>query len=152
MGGTYEEVHGDHVIVRQKERSISVALCYPDVDQNINTVEIDLVDVRAADSILVKYDKDRDGWSIMQASKFEWEPDDEVCDPDWQEVAFIQAWGRKPPDWTDRAIEAIERCDQVCYDVARHHCQQFDNVKHTSWFIEKVAERLKRDAERATLP
>jgi gentisate 1,2-dioxygenase len=37
----------------------------------------------------------RDGWAILQASTFEWSADDEVCDPDWQEVAFVQAWGRE---------------------------------------------------------
>jgi hypothetical protein len=152
MGGTYEKVHGDHVIVRQQDRRISVALCYPDVEQNINAVEIELVDVRAADSILVSYDKGRDGWSIKQASKFEWEPGDEVCDPDWQEVAFIQAWARQPPDWTDRAIEAIERGDNICLELARAHGVQLDSVRQSSWFIEQVAKRLKRDAERATLP
>jgi len=90
---TYEELNRDHV--QQKGRTINVSLWYPDVNQNINSVEIDLFDVRAADSILVSYDKDRDGWSIKQASKFHWESDDEICDPDWQEVAFVQAWARK---------------------------------------------------------
>lgn len=92
---TYEKLHGDHVT--QKGRTISVALCYPNLDKNLNAVEIELVDVRAADSILVSYDKERDGWVIKQASTFEWDPDDEECDPDWQEVAFIQAWGREKP-------------------------------------------------------
>ena len=50
---------------------------------------------RAADDIRISYDSDRDGWKIEQASIFEWEADDEICDPDWQEVAFIQAWARE---------------------------------------------------------
>ena len=39
-----------------------------------------------------------DGWKIEQASTFSWSADEKVCDPDWQEVAFIQAWGREKPD------------------------------------------------------
>lgn len=58
------------------------------------SVEIDLVCVRAADSIRIEYDFERDGYSIKQASKFEWAEDDEVQDPDWQEVAFVGAWAR----------------------------------------------------------
>lgn len=57
-------------------------------------VEIDLVCVRAADSIRVEYDFERDGYSVKQASKFEWDEDDEEQDPDWQEVAFVEAWAR----------------------------------------------------------
>jgi gentisate 1,2-dioxygenase len=53
------------------------------------------MDVRAADSIRISYDHERDGWKIEQASTFEWEANDTVCDPDWQEVAFVQAWGRE---------------------------------------------------------
>lgn len=92
---TFEKLHRDHVT--QKGRTITVALYYPNLDKNLNAVEVQLVDVRAADSILVSYDKERDGWSIKQASIFEWDIDDEECDPDWQEVAFVQAWGREKP-------------------------------------------------------
>lgn len=90
---TYEKLHGDHVAAYG--RTIDVALCYPNSGNNINAVEVSLVDVRAADSIRIMYDKDRDGWSIKQASRFQWDVDDEERDPDWQEVAFIQAWGRQ---------------------------------------------------------
>ena len=51
--------------------------------------------MRAAHGIRATYDFERDGWKIEQASTFSWEGNDEVCDPDWQEVAFIQAWGRQ---------------------------------------------------------
>ena len=44
---------------------------------------------------MIKYDFDRDGWQILQASKFSWDGDDEECDPDWQEVAFVKAWARE---------------------------------------------------------
>lgn len=58
-------------------------------------IEVGLMHVRAADSIRVEYDFDRDGYSIQQASKFHWDVDDKVQDQDWQEVAFVQAWARE---------------------------------------------------------
>ncbi len=58
--------------------------------------EIGLMDVRAADAIRVSYDFERDGYVIQQASIVEWDADDTVQDEDWQEVAFIPAWGRRP--------------------------------------------------------
>jgi hypothetical protein len=83
----YSEVRGDE---------LHIDLWYPGVpDTTIKKFVIGLVDVRAADDIRISYDKARDGWKIEQASIFEWDADDEVCDPDWQEVAFIQAWGRE---------------------------------------------------------
>lgn len=78
---------------------LHVDLYYPDLpDTKVRKIVIGLMDVRAADDIMVSYDKGRDGWKIEQASTFEWDEDDEVCDPDWQEVAFIQAWGREKPN------------------------------------------------------
>ena len=73
----------------------------------VKSLVIGLMDVRAADDIRVCYDFKRDGWKIEQASTFEWAGDDEVCDPDWQEVAFVQAWGReKRPDADSQPIES----------------------------------------------
>ena len=40
------------------------------------------------------------------------------------------------------AREAIERKDVVCFDVCAEHGQIFGNVKHTTWFLEAVAEAL----------
>lgn len=75
---------------------VCVDLWYPDVEGNeIKNVRIGLVDVRATDDIRLHFDKHRDGWVVEQASIFEWDGDDKVCDPDWQEVAFIKAWARK---------------------------------------------------------
>ena len=74
---------------------LHIDLWYPDVpDATIKKFVIGLMDVRAADDIRVSYDKARDGWKIEQASTFSWDSDDTICDPDWQEVAFVQAWGR----------------------------------------------------------
>lgn len=79
--------------VSTKGQRLCVDLYYPRAESNVNSVEISLVDVRAADSIRISYDFGRDGWKIEQASVFEWEADDTECDPGWQEVSFIQAWG-----------------------------------------------------------
>lgn len=70
-----------------------IELWYPRLEGQCKTVEVGLMDVRAADSLRITYDFERDGWAILQASVFEWETDDKVCDEGWQEVAFIQAWG-----------------------------------------------------------
>ena len=71
---------------------IFIELEYPRIEENKDKVQIGLVDVRAVDDILIEYDFERDGWMIKQASKFEWEINDKVCDPDWKEVVFIHAW------------------------------------------------------------
>lgn len=54
------------------------------------------MDVRAADNIRIHYDFNRDGYVIEQSSVFQWDLDDDIRDPDWQEVSFIQSWGREP--------------------------------------------------------
>ena len=83
----YAEQHGEVLMV---------TLWYPrNDDSEVKAIEVDLMDVRAADSIRVEYDYERDGWVIKQASVFEWEAGDEECDADWQEVAFIKSWGRE---------------------------------------------------------
>ena len=71
-----------------------VGLWYPRSDGSAKVLEIELLDVRAADSLQVSYDFDRDGWVVKQARFFEWDDDDDECDPGWQEVAFIKAWAR----------------------------------------------------------
>jgi len=72
-----------------------VGLEYPRCEGNPKKVEVELLEVRAADGILIEYDFDRDGYSIKQASTFSWHDEDTVMDPDWQEVAFIEAWARR---------------------------------------------------------
>ena len=80
----------------QYGEELHIDLWYPDVpDSDVRKIVIGLMDVRAADDIRISYDKERDGWKIEQAAIFEWDGDDEACDPDWQEVAFVQAWGRE---------------------------------------------------------
>ena len=39
----------------------------------------------------------------------------------------------------ERAIRAIERAEDVCFDICAETGQIFDNVKHTRWFRMEVA-------------
>lgn len=74
---------------------LHVSLTYPDLEKKaLKSVVFDQESVRASDGIRISYDYQRDGYVIEQASTFCWDVGDEVCDPDWQEVAFIQAWAR----------------------------------------------------------
>lgn len=80
--------------IRVSGDEMHIELWYPDnPDTEIRKFVIGLMDVRAADDIRVSYDKERDGWLIEQAQVFSWPVGDDVCDPKWKEVAFIQAWG-----------------------------------------------------------
>ncbi len=81
--------------MNQQPNRLRAVLSYSRTPGNPAQVEVELEDIRAADSLLIYYDFDRDGWSINQASRFEWPAEDAECDPDWQEVAFIQAWARE---------------------------------------------------------
>lgn len=85
---------------RQYGDELHLDFWYPrnEEPQAVRKMVIGLSDVRAADSIRVSYDFDRDGWKIEQASTFSWDGDDEKCDPDWQEVAFVKAWAREKPE------------------------------------------------------
>lgn len=86
--------------------SALVEFMYPDMDQEKQAqVEIGLEHVRAADSIKVTYDFERDGWVIWQASKFrfyEGEPKDEK----WREAAFCQAWQFQEDEDDDESVDA----------------------------------------------
>jgi hypothetical protein len=89
----------DRIIESAKQwgDALHIQLWYPR-NSAIDKIVLGLCDVRAADDIRISYDFDRDGWKIEQASIFEWDGDDPVCDPDWQEVAFVEAWGREKGD------------------------------------------------------
>jgi len=72
--------------------ALHIDLWYPRVGDNPRAIHIGLMDVRAADDLRIEYDFERDGWIVKQARVFRWDADDEVCDPQWIEVAFIEAW------------------------------------------------------------
>ena len=88
----------DWEVQQSKHEVPTVQLWYPRNDGSAKEIEVELSDVRAADSLLISYDFERDGWVIKQASTFSWDGNDEECDSDWQEVAFIKAWAREKPD------------------------------------------------------
>ena len=85
--------------------TLHVDLWYPNIEREPKdpprtfdhpvAVQVGLMHVRAADDIRIEYDFARDGYVIKQGSIFEWPADDKVCDRDWQEVAFVEAWGRE---------------------------------------------------------
>ena len=72
--------------------TFNVEFNYPGVGDNFKKIQVGLCHVRAADSILIEYDFERDGYSIKQAQVFSWDADDDKCDPKWKEAAFIPAW------------------------------------------------------------
>lgn len=75
--------------------TVGVDLIYPRSGTGPSFVEVGIEDTRSADTIRVSYDYDRDGYRIEQAPCFGLvHAADEDMDQDWQEVAFIQAWGR----------------------------------------------------------
>lgn len=93
-------------IIHLNDKTIVVDLCYPRSPDRFNAVEINLVDVRASDGIQISYDFERDGWVVKQSLEFNsndfdkdgWALDQsqlKARDPDWQEVSFIQSWGRE---------------------------------------------------------
>jgi hypothetical protein len=59
---------------------------------------------------------------------------------------FLEACGIGASDPLTAALAAIEREDQVCFDVCAEHGQMFGNVKGTRWLAEAVAEALESDA------
>lgn len=85
---------GERVEAYAGEDTCYITLEYPR-NNKIKAIQIGLSEVRAADDVRIEYDFARDGWSIKQASKFCWKHGDPVCDMDWQEVAFVQAWARE---------------------------------------------------------
>lgn len=82
----------------EREDTCMFEFWYPRADKPIKQLEVGLMDVRAADSIRIHYDFDRDGWVVEQAALFEFPSDEREHDEDWQEVAFIKAWARERPN------------------------------------------------------
>ncbi|MBN6822836.1 hypothetical protein JRF84_25050 [Methylobacterium organophilum] len=106
----YGEAADNFHIARHNDE-IHATLTYPPYTDEANKgqiryIVVDQESVRASDGIRISYDYERDGYVIQQASRFGWPADDTTCDPDWQEVAFIQAWGRE---------ESEEEADQRCF-------------------------------------
>ena len=85
---TFAQLAGGEMEIKDRARiykdKIEVDLFYPTIDI-IQAIEIDLIDVRAADPIRIEYDFDRNGWVIKQTIGQENGQDV------WEKVAFITA-------------------------------------------------------------
>ena len=87
---------------------LHIDLWYPSVEENtVKKFVIGLMDVRAVDNIRVSFDRGRNGWMIEQASVFEWDEDDSVCDSKWVEVAFVEAWASSEKETGDEKIHGV---------------------------------------------
>jgi len=70
-------------------------LWYPRNPGNRESVTVSLIDVRAADDLIISYDFDRDGWRIgMDRTRYT--PGLMEVLAENEEVAFIPAWNDKP--------------------------------------------------------
>jgi hypothetical protein len=87
-----EDFYRKNLFVR--DNAVHLDLWYPNVNDNPDRIEIGLMHVRSSDNISISYDFDRDGWVISQAVPTPWETNAYAHDPDWKEVAFVQAWAR----------------------------------------------------------
>jgi hypothetical protein len=65
-------------------------------------VRVNLDDVRAANTLVIHYDLDRDGWVIESPTKMAWAPDDTEQDEGLEEVAFVPAYSEAAEAELDR--------------------------------------------------
>lgn len=70
----------------------NIGWMYPEIydKSKRNSLTIELIHTRAAKGIHIEYDSERDGWIISNQTKFSWTIDDDICDPEYTEVAFIE--------------------------------------------------------------
>lgn len=83
----------------EPQRIVAVSLSYPRQPGEADTIDLDLEDVRAARSIRVQYDFERDGYVIgAQRDPGRSGPDAGCLDDDERffEVAFVPAWAPDP--------------------------------------------------------
>lgn len=106
-----------------------------DAMQSLRKIEIDDVENSATNVRVVKFSSVVDALAGVLAE----------TNPRFDRDRFIAACGIGADDCQDKlkaAREAIEREDQVCFDVCADRCQIFGNVKHMTWFVEAVAQEL----------
>jgi hypothetical protein len=93
-----KELEIENIKVRKVDKDVVHAgINYPRHNP-INTIEVGMCDVRAADNIRIKYDFDRDGWVIFQCREthpFEGEKNgikSYGLKEEWIESTFCPAW------------------------------------------------------------
>lgn len=123
-----------------------VELWYPRTDDPSRTpdhpteVEVDLMDVRAADSILIDYDFERDGYRIRMATVHEWSLEDEDRDPKYVEVAFVPS-RVNPPAWPS------ELPPKSPWDHVRDLAQDYNLPPAAREYLRKALEIVRLEAE-----
>lgn len=108
---------------------IAVDLWYPRRENRYKSIRISLMDVRAANDIMISYDFDRDGW-VVTSDLTDPRSSDEYTQEEWdalpevegepgvknrvsdirQEVAFIPAWPERK-DYPDDGNQPAVRKD-----------------------------------------
>ena len=68
-------------------------------------------------------------------------------DPFWIAKEKLASGKEKNPNWYEQAHLEIEKESSIALDVASEMGQNFDNIKHTRRFRERVAEQLKDDSK-----
>ncbi len=103
---------------RSRPDTIEFDFWYPRSERAARYLIVGLMDVRASDGIRVRYDFDRDGYTIEQP----WYEEVEITKPGasyqsfeqvehWQEVGFFRSWALKDHD---RTAEATPVCPVAC--------------------------------------
>lgn len=94
---TTEGLDSPDQVIRRGD-TIVVDLWYPRAEGNARHIEVGLCDVRAADSIRIHYDFERDGYVVEQPKRTEvLVRSDGKVDTfeervEWIEAAFLKAW------------------------------------------------------------
>lgn len=75
-------------------REVTAELWYPRSGgpKSVDSVRVILMDTRGANDLVIRYDFDRDGYSISQPTIHEWHDGDDPSDEGLVEVAFVPAW------------------------------------------------------------
>ena len=74
--------------------STDIGWMHPEIynKQHRDSIIIELCHTRSVNNIRIEFDSDRDGYIISQQTRFSWPLDDPICDPEWEEVAFVRGW------------------------------------------------------------
>lgn len=84
-----------------------VDLWYPRNDGNVKAIRLGLMDVRAADSLIISYDFERDGWRIGMDETRDMETYADVVREN-VEVAFVPAWNEVKISDSDPLADSTE--------------------------------------------